>query len=350
LRHPGFRLVKAGEQLALADYTVDLPWRPVPFSGTAEAERVAAEFEAGATIVLQGLHLTWEPLAVFCRELEHELGLPVQANAYYTPRDSKGLPVHHDTHDVLSLQVSGEKRWLVYEPVWPLPLKEQRYQPSMGEPGEPVEDVVLKPGDTLYLPRGWLHEAVTSGTDSLHITVGVSVYTWLDTFKAALAECAGDVQFRQTPTGEADELLERLRERLAPDAIESRRRQRLVRTRRPLRSDQFDQLRALERLTAETIVERRRSVIADLRSSGDRLVLAFEGKEIAFPAHVESEVRFAAAAEEPFSPAELPGDLDQEGRLVLVRRLVREGFLRIREPGGPSPRSDGHAGALPPRT
>jgi hypothetical protein len=246
--------------------------------------------------------------------------------------------------------VSGEKRWLVYEPVWPLPLKEQRYRPSMGEPGEPVEDVVLKPGDTLYLPRGWLHEAVTSGTDSLHITVGVSVYTWLDAFKAALSECAGDLPFRETPTGEADELLERLRERLAPDEIESRRRRRLLRTRRPLRGDQFDQLRALERLRRETTVERRRSVIADLRSSGDRLVLAFEGKEIAFPAHVESEVRFVAAAEEPFSPAELPGDLDDEGRLVLMRRLVREGFLRIREPGGPSPRSDGHAGALPPRT
>ena len=27
---------------------------------------------------------------------------------------------------------------------------------------------------------------------------------------------------------------------------------------------------------------------------------------------------------------ELPGDLDAEGRLVLARRLVREGFLRIR--------------------
>ena len=68
-----------------------------------------AEFEDGATIVLQGLHLNWQPLAEFCRSLEAELGHPAQANAYFTPRSAQGLPVHHDTHDVFSLQVAGEK-------------------------------------------------------------------------------------------------------------------------------------------------------------------------------------------------------------------------------------------------
>ena len=38
------------------------------------------------------------------------------------------------------------------------------------------------------------------------------------------------------------------------------------------------------------------------------------------------------AASEPFTPAELPGPLDAAGRLVLVKRLVREGFLRQPKP------------------
>ncbi len=58
----------------------------------------------------------------------------------------------------------------------------------------------------------------------------------------------------------------------------------------------------------------------------------FEGKTLSFPARVCEEVFFAAAAEEPFRPADLPGALDEPGRLTLVRRLVREGFLRISEP------------------
>jgi ribosomal protein L16 Arg81 hydroxylase len=327
LRYPAFRLVKAGEKLDVSSYTRSIPWRPAPFSGTAEIGRVLAEFEAGATLVLQGLHLSWPPLARFCRTLEGELGHPAQANAYFTPRDAQGLPIHHDTHEVLSLQVAGEKRWLVYEPVLQLPLKDQRYVAEMGAPGEPVHDVTLRAGDTLYLPRGWLHEATTSSSDSLHITVGVNVYTWLDALRAALDDCGDDVEFRRSPTGEADELVERLRARLEPEQVARRQRRRLVKTRRPILGGQLGQLRTLDGLTLETPLERRPTVLFDL----DGLTLVFEGKEISFPVSAEEPIAFAAAAAGPFTPSELPGELDDEGRLVLVRRLVREGFLRISE-------------------
>jgi hypothetical protein len=300
----------------------------VPFSGTADVGRVLAEFEAGATLVLQGLHHTWPPLSEFCRVLERELGHPAQANAYFTPRKAQGLPVHHDTHDVFSLQVAGEKRWLVYEPALELPLKDQRYNPQLGAPGEPVHDVLLKPGDTLYLPRGWLHEAMTSSTDSFHITVGVNVYTWLDAFKAALAECGDDADFRRSPEGDAEELVERLLARLGPEDVAARQRRRLVRTRRPVLPGQLTQLRALEALTLETPLERRPTVLFDL----DGPTLSYEGKQIAFPAAAEEALAFVAYSDEPFTAGEMPGELDDESRLVLVRRLVREGFLRLSAP------------------
>ena len=329
LRFPGFRLAKAGAKLEVADYTKNLSWRPQPFSGTADVERVLAEFEDGATIVLQGLHLNWQPLAEFCRSLEAELGHPAQANAYFTPRSAQGLPVHHDTHDVFSLQVAGEKRWLVYEPAWELPLKHQRYKAeTMGEPSDPVLDVTLQAGDTLYLPRGWLHEAKTSETDSLHITVGVNVYTWMDAFRAALDSCAGEVGFRRSlGDGRAEELLELLATQLDPERVERRQRRRLVRSRRPILGSQLTQLRALDNLDVDTSVERRPTVLFEHTGT----TLSFEGKELTFPAEVAEDVAFAAQSEEPFTPGDLPGDLDDEGRLVLVRRLVREGFLVVSE-------------------
>ena len=319
--------MKAGAKLDVSSYTTSIPWRPAPFSGTAEIGRVLSEFEEGATLVLQGLHHNWPPLAAFCRRLEAELGHPAQANAYFTPRDAQGLPVHHDTHDVFSLQVAGEKRWLVYEPALELPLKDQKYKPEHGEPGAPVHDVTLKPGDTLYLPRGWLHEAATSSSDSLHITVGVNVYTWLDAFKAALADCEADLAFRRAPTGDAEELVDLLRARLDPADVSARRRRRLVATRRPVLPDQLTQLRGLEALTLETPLERRETVLFELQGS----TLRFEGKTVAFPADAQEDLEFVAGAEDEFTPADLPGDLDDESRLVLVRRLVREGFLRLTE-------------------
>jgi Cupin superfamily protein len=333
LRYPGFRLVKAGEQLRARDYTVDVPWRPVPFTGTADVERVLAEWERGATIVLQGLHLSRPAVGAFCRSLEETLGHPAQANAYYTPRAAQGLPVHHDTHDVFVLQVSGEKRWLVYEPALELPLKDQRYSPELGAPGEPGEDRVLGPGDMLYLPRGWLHEALTSDTDSLHLTIGVNVVTWLDAFKAALEELGDDVRFRRSwQSGDGtDELVEALRARVGREDVARRAREKLVRTRRPIREGQLRQLRALEELAPDTEVERNRTVLVDVAPQNGAVSLAFEGRTLTFPAQAREEVLAIAGAEQAFTPADLPGSLDDAGRLVLVRRLVREGLLRISE-------------------
>jgi Cupin superfamily protein len=308
-----------------------VPWRP-PFTKTADVPRVLAEWDAGATIVLQALHVNWHPLAVFCRQLEDALEHPVQANSYYTPRGSQGFAVHHDTHDVLVLQVAGEKRWLLYEPLLELPLKHQRYSKALGDHGEPTDDLVLRAGDTLYLPRGWLHQAETSDTDSLHLTVGINTYTWLDAAKAALGPLEQDADLRREVSsgdGEADEILDQLRAQLAPEDVGRRRRRRFLDTRRPIREDGLSQLRALERLDVETLVERRSTVIADLEEDDDGVGLVFEGRELRFPARARDEVVACFEAEEPFRPSELPGDLDDPGRLVLVRRLVREGFLRV---------------------
>ena len=327
LRHPGFRLVKAGESLELRDHATDLSWRPVPFTGTADVGRVLAEFERGATIVLQALHHTHPPIAAFCRGLEAVLGHPVQANAYFTPRGSQGLPVHHDTHDVFCLQVAGEKRWLVYEPVFELPLRDQRYTEELGDPGEPGLDLVLRPGDTLYLPRGWLHEALTSDSDSLHLTIGVVAHTWLDAVRAALDECADDIEFRRSVPDDgvaSADLLAALAERLEPEAVARRKRCRLVGSRRPVLDGQLSELRAVNELGVETALERRPTVLFELEGT----VLTFEGKRVSVPVKAREELEAVASTDGLFRASELPGHLDDEGRLVLVRRLVREGFLR----------------------
>ena len=326
--------MRADEKLRAADYLVDVPWRPEPFGRMADVARVAEGFTAGATLVVQGLHHWWPSLSAFCRSLEAALGHPAQANAYYTPRSAQGLPVHHDTHDVFCLQIAGEKRWLVYEPVWELPLQDQRYDESLGEPGEPVLDVTLAPGDTLYLPRGWLHEAKTSDSDSLHLTVGVNVYTWLDAFKAALDDCGDDARFRHSPDGDGRRSSStRSLERLIQAAVRRRQRDKLVRTPPPD-----------PRRSAPAAPRTRRARGLRPRSSGGRprsptcrgatarrSLLSFDGRTLEFPARAcagRARVR-ARRPTRRSGPSDLPGKLDADGRLVLVGRLVREGLLRI---------------------
>jgi Cupin superfamily protein len=329
LRTPAFRLVRDGAQLPLSGYTEDVPWRPGAFTGLARPDRVADEHARGATLVLQALHLHWRPAALYCRGLEQRLGFPVQANAYLTPASAQGFAVHHDTHDVFVLQVSGTKRWKVYEPLVELPLKHQRWSPALGDPGEPVMDITLHPGDTLYLPRGWPHEAVTHRDDSLHLTIGLHPPTRLDALRAALDACGDDVEFRRTldPSGELPAgLLERLAARLAPADVARRERRRFAAGRRAVLDDQLAQARAAAGLGAHDRVERCATVVSAL----DGPVLVFDGKELRVPARAATALAAAHDAEGPFAAADLPGPLDEAGRLVLVKRLIREGFLAVR--------------------
>jgi bifunctional lysine-specific demethylase and histidyl-hydroxylase NO66 len=332
IRLPAFRLVKDGAQLSPAGYTRDIPWRPGSFSQTALVDRVAEEHAAGATIVLQALHLHWHPAAVFCRGLEVALGWPVQANAYCTPASAQGFAVHHDTHDVFVLQVAGHKRWRIYEPLVELPLKDQRWRAD-GAPavGAPVHDITLRAGDTLYVPRGWPHEATAADADSLHITVGLHPPTRIDALRAALAQCAEDVEFRRALDAGGElpgTLIERLAARLGPPAVAARARRAFVDGRRPILDGQLSEIRGLPRISLDTPLRRRPTVIADLEQlPGCAVALRFEGKQVRFPPQAAAAVAAVHAAASALTAAQLPGPLDAAGRLVLVRRLVREGFL-----------------------
>ncbi|MFZ0161200.1 MAG: cupin domain-containing protein, partial [Kineosporiaceae bacterium] len=138
-------------------------------------------FADGSTMVLQGLHRTHPPLIAFAQQLGADLGHPVQVNAYVTPAQSRGFDAHYDVHDVFVLQLAGEKRWLIHRPVHPHPLRDQpwtdhRAAVERAARGEPLLDVVLTPGDALYLPAGYLHAAEALGATSAHLTVGV--HTW----------------------------------------------------------------------------------------------------------------------------------------------------------------------------
>ena len=228
------------------------------------------------------------------------------------------------------LQVAGEKRWRVYEPLPRAAAQGQRWSGGARRAGGPSTTSSSVRATRSTSRAAGLTRRETSDSDSLHLTIGVTVYTRMDAVRAAVEACADDSRSGARPDdGETDDdLLAALAERLRPEQVVRRRRERFVRTRRPIREAELSQLRALDDLTLETAVERRPTVVADALTSED-VRIVFEGKEVVLPRRRREDVEFVAAAEGPFRPADLPGPLDDDGRLVLVRRLVREGFLRL---------------------
>lgn len=155
--------------------------------GRVDPLRLLARFDAGATLVVSQLQDLHPPLAGFCRGLEKLFLHGVQANAYLTPPGAQGFRIHYDTHDVLVLQVEGEKSWRLW-PGQPLPHPTRRtpWQREMTPEGEPIT-LTLRPGEALYLPRGTLHEARgQAAAASLHLTIGLLEPSWAEAMRLLL--------------------------------------------------------------------------------------------------------------------------------------------------------------------
>ncbi|MFE6887192.1 cupin domain-containing protein [Streptomyces sp. NPDC057694] len=284
LRTPFLRVAKDGATLPEASFTAPAGVGAM-IADQLDDTALWRSFADGATLVLQALQRTWEPVADLVARLGTELGHPVQANAYVTPPQNRGFDDHYDVHDVFVLQIAGTKRWIVHEPVHPDPLRDQpwtdrRAAVEEAAKGEAHLDTVLAPGDVLYLPRGWLHAAEAQGAVSIHLTLGVHNWTRHalaeQLTRAALELLRDDPEMRASlplgTDGPADELA-LVRERLVAALTETDPAPLFHRTRRgrarPAPLGPLAQLRAVDSLTPEAPVRLRASL--DARLEGRRL-------------------------------------------------------------------------------
>jgi hypothetical protein len=325
-RFPAFRMVKDGRQLDLRSYTRAGRVGGQPVDDLADPGAVYGHFHAGATIVLQSLHRFWPPLVRLSRDLELALTHPVQVNAYITPPASRGLGVHHDEHDVFVLQVYGHKRWDVHDPD--------------GAPEDRLVEAELAPGDCLYIPQRFPHAAWTAQTASVHLTVGVVPTTWADVLRRAVTSAVEDALsgeplpagFAADPAALSAGVAEQLGEvrqrldKLDPAAIAAAAADRFWSGRPPILSGQLQQLLALQEIGEETVVRRRPGAVCRLRRREDRLEVLLGDRTLRMPARLEPAMR-AILASEWLAVGDLARHLDPPSRLVLVRRLVREGLL-----------------------
>jgi len=340
LRLPSFRLVKDGAQLPVADYTKDIPFGNSAFEGVLDIDKALDLYRTGATIVLEAIQRYWPPISNFCRTLEKQLTHSVQANAYLTPRGSRGFKPHYDTHDVFVLQVSGVKRWRLYDSPLLLPHDSQKFDATQIEVGQCESEFDLNAGDMIYIPRGYIHEGLTTDSHSLHITVGVPAMTLVEVFSEALKVSISQPEFRKSlPIGFAEsaissEMIQNFRgvlhefiahldlSNLFEVAIE-----KYLGACDPERRGSLTEHETSNDIHAGTQFIKRPQIVRRVLVTKDNISLLFEGKKVAFPSFCHSSISCIDSADGPFSAEDLPEDLDIEGRVVLLQRLFDEGYL-----------------------
>jgi Cupin superfamily protein len=119
---------------------------------------------------------------VACRSWQWRTRERVQVNTYLTTQDSSGFTLHWDDHDVVIVQLAGEKSWDVRTPSRPVPMYRDT-APNSEPSNERVWSGTLTAGDVMHIPRGYWHQATrtTQGAGySLHATFGIEQRTGVD--------------------------------------------------------------------------------------------------------------------------------------------------------------------------
>ncbi|WP_432152097.1 JmjC domain-containing protein [Streptomyces sp. bgisy029] len=104
-------------------------------------------------------------------------------HAFVTPPGRQGLLHHWDQQMAVIAQIAGIKRWRLWRPMFPFPMREYQESFRVWDPGfiprweamGPDLEVDLRPGQSLLLPRGWVHHphALDSEVRSIHLTFAI---------------------------------------------------------------------------------------------------------------------------------------------------------------------------------
>jgi hypothetical protein len=316
-RRPEIRLVRAGTPVEGSEYTTTLRLGGRTVPDVIDPAKVVACVASGDTLVLQSLHRTSPTVSTFAAELELEIGHPVQVNAYLTPPGATGLAPHVDGHDVIVRQLHGSKSWSV----------------------EGLGQIELHPGDGLYMPAGTRHHAAAQDQMSLHLTIGILTITYRAVVQRVLAQ-AGNRLDEPLPIGWSHDPSVRLDDQFAlafdeaqkllveadPSEVAARERRR----RRPRRDESgrfasFLRAGDLDLDSDEALPDDDGSRVEVLDGGFVRLHLA--DRRLRLPATVVPALE-QIRRERRVRVGDLV-DLDASSQLVVARRLVVEGMLRV---------------------
>jgi hypothetical protein len=318
MRYPELRLVKDGNKVSKEtlmewgwmDKIVPLDTKPAALVPLYEA------YDNGYTIMLRAERVC-NSISAFCREFELWLHHQSIGEVILTPANTQGS---------------------LYEPPGGDPAT-----PLSERVGEPIVDCCMNPGDLLYVPREYPHEALADAdSPSLHLSVAVFPTRWRDLMLESLrAGMDADPRFEEPlpaaflceDSGALKNTLKGLWRSLAETADFKKSVDRLgiefCSGLRPLADDHFGQLTRLNRLTADTLLERRPGMFCHMARNGSSLKLGFPGNNLKLPLSLFSVIQGVIEREGSFTPRDLPGKLDEAGRVVLMKHLIKAGLLRF---------------------
>lgn len=316
-------------------------------SNLADNDKLFKFFNDGNTIIINTGNNSITKLTNYCQDLERELQFHLQFNIYITPVSAKGFANHYDDHDVIILQTTGTKIWRLYSIPFELPCSKQSHHQFMKdkyELGEPTFEQELEPGDLLYIPRGLVHDAITTDSASVHITLGLHPTYRFDLLQEMVSLAQDELEFRKAVpsrmfesdrTGFASDfkqLCHSFIDNLDIDSLLETKFENFLTSRVSEDKNRFlDSIQA-HKLNLNYILSRRENVIYKIERDKEKIYIKFYNKKLEFPLFTELSLQ-TFWQEKSFCIKDIGGLISDSGKIELASKFVREGFLRIENIG-----------------
>lgn len=212
------KLVMNSRPVAPDFYMADVPQSQGGTERLADPARVETFLAMGASLVADQIEDAAPEIRDLTAALARRFAARAGANLYASFRGVQGFASHCDLHEVFAVHCAGEKRWRVYANRADSPLEALHGEGAQAQidaaKGPVLLDVTLRPGDVLYIPRGFFHDALASAESSLHLTIGLAPASGKSLFRlleqAALADPAFRKYLHDAREGEGSPLREQL--------------------------------------------------------------------------------------------------------------------------------------------
>ncbi len=166
----------------------------------ADPAKVETFLAMGASLVADSVERIAPEVRALTDGLARQFAARVDANLYCSFRGIQAFGSHCDLQEVFAIHCVGEKRWRIYanraeNPLEPLTGDDAQARIDAAK-GPVLMDVTLRPGDVLYIPRGYFHDALASYTESLHLTIGITPHSGKLLFELLQEMALRDPAFR----------------------------------------------------------------------------------------------------------------------------------------------------------
>jgi hypothetical protein len=328
--YPDLLLYKIDHAISAQNYTYKWKYINEDFEDSVDINKVINHFLDGHTIVLRSIERYCDPILSLCSNMETELGYFIHADAIVSPPHSH-VNLRADYDGFLMQMISSGNYKIIQD------------QNIDKDVNTFEEEIIINPGESIYIPKNWTYTYKTDKEVSISILLVIRPMRWIDLFRLSFADqvkiMAKNLEYRKSLPVYKDgeqrdykatfcELMDKVEKNLSIDNVRHIAIESFIKSSIHYEKGRLVSIESIKDIDFQSIIRRDELINYYYDENGTEIVLKFLGKTIIFPLRARISIKFILQNTK-FLVRDIKGLISLEGKLEIVKRLVKEGLLKV---------------------